>query len=466
MSAIVGIKGHNQFHDTAGKMLRSLAHRGDDAVRQVESDGAFLQMSFHKIEQSFAPLADRDTAVWDGMPPAEISPQALSRWPSPFALAAIWDGDLFIARDPLGVKPLYYGQIDGTLVFASEVKALLLVTDDVHEFPPGHFYTEQQGFQPFTHIQARDFLDDDADTIVSELRKRLEQAIQRWLVTTTVGVWLSGGVDSSVIATLLKPQTTKLHSFVIGLPNAPDLEYGQIMANVLQTEHHAHTISLDDVLGVLPDVIYALESFDALLVRSSVTHYLISKIASEYVELIFTGEGGDELFAGYEYMKNYPLEQLPVILEQAVKSLHNTAYQRVDRCAGAHGLIPCFPFADMDVVEYALRIPAKYKLYQQSDRRIEKWILRRVVEQNIPEKVLWRPKTKFWQGTGLQQLISEYADSHISDRDFMRERRLPNGWILASKEELMYYRIFNEFFGKVSNLDWMGRTQIPGGNIS
>ncbi len=462
MSAIVGIKGHNQFHDTAGKMIRSLAHRGGNEFRQVESDGVFMQMSFCRVEQSLAPLTDRNTAIWDGIPPAEISAQALSRWPSPFAIAAIQDDDLFIARDALGVKPLYYGQINQALVFASEVKALLSVTHDVHEFPPGHFYTAQQGFQPFTHIQARDFLDDDVDTIVSELRKRLEQAIQRWLVTDTVGVWLSGGVDSSVIATLLKPQVTKLHSFVIGLPNASDLEYGQIMADILQTEHHANTISLEDVLAALPDVIYALESFDALLVRSSLTHYLISQMASEYVELVFTGEGGDELFAGYDYMKNYTLEQLPVILEQAVKSLHNTAFQRVDRCAGAHGLIPCFPFADMDVVEYALRIPAKYKLYQQSERRIEKWILRRVVEQNIPEKVLWRPKTKFWQGTGLQQLISDYADSHISDRDFEREQRLPNGWILASKEELMYYRIFNEFFGKASNLGWMGRTQIPG----
>ncbi|WP_427366073.1 asparagine synthase-related protein [Candidatus Caldatribacterium saccharofermentans] len=462
MSAIAGAKGHSRFYDASQKMLRSLAHRGGDELRQVASDGVFMQMSFRKIERFLAPFADRNAAVWDGIPPAEISAQALSRWPSPFVIAAIQDGDLFIARDPLGVKPLYYGQIDGALVFASEVKALLSVTDDVHEFPPGHFYTAQQGFQPFTHIQAGDFLDDDADTIVSELRKRLEQAIQRWLVTDTVGVWLSGGVDSSVIATLLRPRVRKLHSFVIGLPNATDLEYGQIMANLLQTEHHAHIISLDDVLAVLPDVIYALESFDALLVRSSVTHYLISKVASEYVELIFTGEGGDELFAGYDYMKDYPLEQLPVILEQAVRSLHNTAFQRVDRCAGAHGLIPCFPFADMDVVEYALRIPAGYKLYQRSGKRIEKWILRRVVEQDVPEKVLWRPKTKFWRGTGLQQFIGDYADSHVSDRDFERERRLPNGWILASKEELMYYRIFSEFFGKVSNLDWMGRTQIPG----
>jgi len=463
MSAIVGIRGHHQIHDTAGEMLRSLAHRGSDEVRQVELDGVFMQMSYRKIERSFLSLT---AAVGDGIPPAEISAQALSRWPSPFVIAAIQDDDLFIARDALGVKPLYYGQIDGKMVFASEVKALLSVTNDVHEFPPGHFYTAQQGFQPFTHLQARDFLSDDADTIIPELRKRLEQAIQRWLATDTVGVWLSGGVDSTVIATLLKQRVRKLHSFVIGLPNATDLKYAQIMAKLLHTEHHAHTISLDEILAALPDVIYALESFDALLVRSSVTHYLISKIASEYVELIFTGEGGDELFAGYDYMKNYPLEELPVILEQAVKSLHNTAFQRVDRCAGAHGLISCFPFADMDVVEYALRIPARYKLHQQSGRQIEKWILRKVVEQEIPEEVLWRPKTKFWQGTGLQQLLGEYADSHISDRDFERERRLPNGWILASKEELMYYRIFNEFFGKVSNLDWMGRTKIPGRNAS
>jgi len=117
MSAIAGAKGHSRFYDASQKMLRSLAHRGGDELRQVASDGVFMQMSFRKIERFLAPFADRNAAVWDGIPPAEISAQALSRWPSPFVIAAIQDGDLFIARDPLGVKPLYYGQIDGALGF-------------------------------------------------------------------------------------------------------------------------------------------------------------------------------------------------------------------------------------------------------------------------------------------------------------------------------------------------------------
>ncbi|MBC7216894.1 MAG: asparagine synthase [Candidatus Caldatribacterium sp.] len=461
MSALAGIRGYDESYHIVEKMLHPIAHRGGDVRRRVEGNGILMGMSLHEIEQSFTVSREGSTVVWDGMPPSEIDLRVLSHWPVPFVVAAIQDGDLFIARDLLGVKPLYFGKSGEALGFASEVKALLQFTSDVHEFPPGHFYTPRQGFQPFATIQTGNFLDDDEDTMVAELKNRLEQAIQRWLVTDTPGIWLSGGVDSSVIATLLRPRVTKLQSFVIGLPGATDLEYGQAVASILQTDHHAHTISLDDVLAVLPDVIYTLESFDALLVRSSVTHYLISKIASEYVEIIFTGEGGDELFAGYDYMKHYTLEQLPSILEQAVRSLHNTAFQRVDRCAGAHGLLPCFPFADRDVVEYALRIPPEYKLHRRSGRVIEKWILRRVVEQDLPETVLWRPKTKFWQGTGLQQLLSEYADSHVSDHDFERERRLSNGWVLASKEELMYYRIFKEFFGKVSNLDWMGRTQVP-----
>lgn len=421
-----------------------------------------MQMGMRQCEGILHNSLPENPIVWDGICPPAIDVQTLSCWPSPFVVAGISNGDLLIARDPLGVKPLYYGHLDGAFVFASEIKALLQMTNDVHEFPPGSVYTAQQGFQAFASIQTpAEWLTDSAASIVAELRGRIERSIQRFLISESVGVWLSGGVDSSVIATLLSRQVGKLHSFVIGLPGAPDIEYGGQVARILGTEHHAFTITPGDILAALPDTIHALESFDALLVRSSVTHYLISKIAAEFVEIVFTGEGGDELFAGYEYMKEYSLEQIPAILEQATRSLHNTAFQRVDRCAMAHGLVPCFPFVDMDVVEYAFRIPPQYKLYQQSGRRIEKWILRRVMEGKIPDSILWRPKTKFWQGTGVQELLHQYAEEHISDGDFARERLLPNGWTLTSKEELLYYRVFREYFGRASNLAWMGRTEIP-----
>jgi asparagine synthase (glutamine-hydrolysing) len=458
MGAISGVVSAKPRHDLVEKMMVHLSHRGADDIRRIENGGIVMQMSRSEIEKSFDSPQYNESIVWDGILPSQITPANLSHWPNPFAVAAATPQGLFMARNLLGVKPLYYGAADGVFCFASEVKALMQATPDIHEFPVGHYYTERDGFQPFASIQSGDLPYDDPDIMVEELRGRLVRAIDRYIVSDQTGVWLSGGVDSSVIATLLKDRARKVVSFVIGLPGASDIKYGQLVAESLGIEHHAHTIDTNTLLLALPEVIYALESFDALLVRSSVTHYLISKIASDYVDIIFTGEGGDELFAGYEYMRNTPPDKLPGILEDAVKSLHNTAFQRVDRSASSGGLMPCFPFANREVVDFAMKIPAKYKLYHQGDRIIEKWILRKVIEGRIPDSVLWRPKTKFWQGTGVQELLKQYAESAVTNTDFQRERILPNGWELASKEELMYYRLFKESYGGVSRLDWMGRT--------
>jgi len=266
-------------------------------------------------------------------------------------------------------------------------------------------------------------------------------------------------VDSSVIAILAKKHVRELHSFVIGLEGATDLNYGGQVAELLGTKHHPLTVTMEDIFPILPEVIYALESFDALLVRSTITNYLSSAIVADHVGAIFSGEGGDELFAGYAYMKKIPAKQLPLELEAAVGCLHNTALQRVDRSACAQGILPFVPFADMEVVEYALSIPVKHKIYRQGNGEIEKWILRKTIEGKIPDSILWRPKTKFWQGTGLKELIGDYAETKISDSDFQRERTLPNMWRLNTKEELMYYRIFKEQFGDMTQLDWMGRTK-------
>lgn len=458
MGAISGVVSAKPRRDLVEKMMEHLTHRGCDDVRRIENGGIVMQMGRSAVEKSFGSPQFEESIVWDGILPSQITPANLSHWPNPFAVAAATPQGLFMARNLLGVKPLYYGAVDGAFCFASEVKALMQVTPDIHEFPVGHYYTERDGFQQFASIQSGELPYDDPNLMVDELRSRLVRAIDRFIVSDQTGVWLSGGVDSSVIATLLKERARKVVSFVIGLEGASDVKYGQMVADTLEIEHHAHTIDTSALLKALPEVIYALESFDALLVRSSVTHYLISKIASDYVDIIFTGEGGDELFAGYEYMRHTPPEKLPGILEEAVRSLHNTAFQRVDRSASSGGLIPCFPFANREVVEYAMKIPAKYKLYKDGDRIIEKWILRKVIEGRIPDSVLWRPKTKFWQGTGVRELLKQHAEEAVSDGDFRRERILPNGWELQSKEELMYYRIFKDSYGGVSRLDWMGRT--------
>ncbi len=378
----------------------------------------------------------------------------------PFAVAASSPEGIFLARDPLGVCPLYYGHTDdGALCFASEVKALLEATHDVHEFPPGAWYDSQSGFHTYADIRHRSHLElASPDTIASALRTLLEQAIQRRIDSEIMGGWLSGGLDSSAIVALACPHVSELHTFAGGIQGAPDLNYAQQVANYLKTHHHEVIVTLDDLLAALPDVIYHLESFDALLVRSAVTNYLVARYAADHVGSVFSGEGADELFGGYAYLKTLNPTQLPGELLDITRRLHNTALQRVDRSAAAHGLIAHVPFLDLDIVDYALQIPTELKLWRE-DSVVEKWILRRALVDVLPDQVLWRGKAKFWQGTGVGELLADHANTQISDADFDRERHLPNGWRLNTKEELVYYRLFRERFGELDNLAWMGRTK-------
>jgi asparagine synthase (glutamine-hydrolysing) len=298
-------------------------------------------------------------------------------------------------------------------------------------------------------------MDDSPENIALELRHRLSAAVEKRIKRDVVGSWLSGGLDSSTLAALARPHVRKLYTFAAGLPGATDLEFAREVANFIESEHHEIVVDFDRMLAVLPDVIYHLESFDALLVRSSITNYLAGKLASEYVPDVFSGEGGDELFAGYEYLKSLDSSLLADELIDIASRLHNTALQRVDRSAAGHGTTAFTAFLDPEVVDFAIRIPTSYKLRGG----VEKWILRRAIEGKLPERVLNRTKAKFWEGAGVGELLAEHAETHITTNDFNRERLLPNGWTLDSKEELMYYRIFRDYFGSLEDLSWMGRTK-------
>ena len=242
--------------------------------------------------------------------------------------------------------------------------------------------------------------------MAQELRRHLAAAVERHIGNGEVGAWLSGGLDSSAMAALARPHVDRLHTFAAGLAGAPDLAYAAEVAAFIGSDHHEVVVTFAQMLAALPAVIYHLESFDALLVRSSITNYLVAQAAADFVPAVFSGEGGDELFAGYAYLKALDPGALPDELIDIIGRLHNTALQRVDRSASAHGTVAHVAFLDPEVVAYALQIPAEFKLRDG----VEKWILRRALDGALPESVLNRTKAKFWEGAGVGDLLAEYAE--------------------------------------------------------
>lgn len=376
----------------------------------------------------------------------------------PFAVAISTPEGLFIARDLVGITPLYHGTCDGVPCFASEIKALIDWADDIEAFPPGHYGVSGSEPVPFASLETKTPLDKTPEEIASELHDLLTDAVRKRVADCDAGCWLSGGLDSSVLTTLASREIPNMKTFAVGVEGAPDLEHARMVADFVGTDHHELVCTVNDMARALPEVIYHLESFDAPLVRSSLTNYMVGKLSSEHVDVVLSGEGADELFAGYEYLKSMKPSELPVELVEITSSLHNTALQRVDRCSSAQGLVARMGFLDRDVVDYALRIPTEYKIYTNGGV-VEKWILRRAVDGLLPEEVIERRKAKFWEGAGVTDLLAERAEEVVSDSDFAKERILPDGSELRNKEELLYYRIFSECFGDLQDISFVGRTK-------
>jgi asparagine synthase (glutamine-hydrolysing) len=443
MAGIAGVfqTGKNEQVE---QMLDSISHRGDYGKEIFEVDNATIGIVWSQHENESIMELIKKRIFRDGQGFGHLSEVARKN--------NHWE----IFRDELGTAPMYTAFTGtGLLMFASEVKALLPFSENISEMPPGHTLTAAGLEQNFI-LAKRSKLIEDPKVIAMELRSVLSSAIKRRIKSDTMGSWLSGGLDSSSIAALARPHVRTLYTFAGGLKNAPDLKFAKQVSDHIGSDHHEVIITLESMIDILPDVIYQLESFDALLVRSSIINLSVAYAASEYVSEVFSGEGGDELFAGYEYLKSIPLPKLDDELIEITGSLHNTALQRVDRSASAFGTTAHVIFTDPNVIEFALRIPVEMKLKDG----VEKWILRKAMNGLLPESILTRTKSKFWEGAGVGSLISEYASASVTDYDFMAERRLRNGWLLNSKEELLYYRLFKDHFGELDELNWMGRSKV------
>ncbi|MCA8998397.1 MAG: hypothetical protein KDA80_15470, partial [Planctomycetaceae bacterium] len=283
---------------------------------------------------------------------------------------------------------------------------------DVEAIHPGAMYDSVNGIRHWYRIpQGAAELEPDMEPepIWRELRLVLEEAVQKWMVADVeVGSFLSGGLDSSIIAALAAQMIDRpLKTFSVGLEGSPDLTAAKRVAKHIGSEHYELAFTEEDIIEVLPHVIYHLESADVDLVRSAIPTHFATTLARRHVKAILTGEGADELFAGYSYHHDYAdsPRQLADELTRSLMNMHNINLQRVDRISMAQGLEARTPFLDRELIDFAQSIPATLKMKVETKdsgerRTIEKWILRKACEDLLPEDLIRRKKAQFDEGSG------------------------------------------------------------------
>lgn len=474
MCGITGIWGAADV-DTVRSMMDTLGHRGpDDRGMYVSPGGKGLlghtRLSIMDPEKGHQPLFNEDRSkaiVANGeiynfpllLPELsrrhsfgtrndseaivhlyeEHGPDTVSRLDGMYAFIIADGNDLFAARDPIGIKPLYYGKKNDAILFSSEIKALSPHCDAVHEFPPGTIYHSGKGFQTFYTVpEIAPEENMSIEECVRQIRETVEQAVVKRLMSDVpVGAFLSGGLDSSIIAAIARKHIGHLHTFSVGTEGSSDLAAARVVARHIGSIHHEYILTEQEIREKLPDIIYYLESFDQDLVRSAIPCYFTSRLASEHVKVILTGEGADELYAGYTYYKD--IQDAAVLngeLRRSVSALHNINLQRVDRMTMAHSIEGRVPFLDLKSISLGQRIPPELKL--SNGNKIEKWILRKAFEDLLPKEIAWRVKEQFDEGSGVVAIQNRIGgNGNRYDR---------NGVSIRSAEEAAYFDIFQNVF--------------------
>jgi asparagine synthase (glutamine-hydrolysing) len=380
-----------------------------------------------------------------------------------FALVIVdKEENIYLVRDFIGTKPLYYYKDGKTLMFASEVKSLIGFTSDIKEFPPGSYMVNLSEPKVIKKVDTDNYTiinDQDSGALEDKLEKYLLKSMDTRIAddNSKLGVWLSGGIDSSIVAALLKEFTDKVYTYSVGHEGSPDLEAAKVVSDYLGTIHTECMLDTEELFTNIPKAIYHLESFDAPLVRSTLGNMIVSKISAPS-DIVFSGEGGDELFAGYNYFLEYDSSR--VIQKEcvnAINSLHNTALQRVDRTSNAYGVNIKLPMLDENLLNYVLKIPPKNKV--RKDKNTGKYILRKVAAKYLPDDIAWRSKEKFWEGAGIEDTLEKKINTIITDKEFSDNIESSDGPTLRNKEEAYYYRVFKDYYPDVNIEDILSFTQ-------
>lgn len=378
-------------------------------------------------------------------------------------------GGFVAARDPVGIKPLYWARRNGTVRFASELRAFDPEwLDRVAVFPPGHVWTPEQGLRRFASATGGGGQDAVGPRDDAGRRQAMRAAIvasveRRMMADVPVGVFLSGGLDSSIVAAVAARcahgEGRRLPTFAVGAEGSADVQAARRVAEHLGTEHHERVYTTEEAVAVLPTVVETLESYEPSLVRSAMPNYFLAELAARHCKVVLTGEGADELFAGYAYLGEIAdTAELHRELVTTVESLHNLNLQRCDRMTMAHSLEARVPFLDLDVIALALELPARDK--RSDETRMEKHLLRTAFADVLPDDIVWRRKSQFGDGSGARDVLAAHAEVTVTSAELRaaQAQRTPPP---RSKEELVYQGVFRRRFPGVADARVLGRFATP-----
>ena len=385
----------------------------------------------------------------------EYGPDMFRRLDAEFALV-LFDGDtgdFIAARDPIGIRPLYYGESksDGAMVFASEAKNLVGLVGEIHPFPPGHYYYRGE-FVCYRDISRPEGVSEDSlEDACRKIREKLTAGIEKRLDSDApVGFLLSGGLDSSLVASVAARNMHRpLRTFAIGMVgDAIDLKYAREVSDYLGTEHTEVMMTPDEVIGVLPELVALLGTFDITTIRASVGMYLLCKYIHENTDIrvLLTGEVSDELF-GYKYTDFAPsADAFQKEAEKRVRELHTYDVLRADRCISVNSLEARVPFGDLDFVSYVMGLDPEMKRNRYG---IGKYLLRHAFEGDyLPADILWREKAAFSDAVGHSMVddIKAYAETLYTDSEFETRAAKYDCARPFTKESLYYRELFETYY--------------------
>ena len=384
-------------------------------------------------------------------------------------------GGFVAARDPIGIRPLYYGyDKEGSILFASEPKNLLDLTDKIMPFPPGHYFKDGQFVCYCDLTKVENICHDDLDTICTNIREKLIAGVEKRLVADAkVGFLLSGGLDSSLVCSIAaKRSKTPIKTFAIGMSeDAIDLKYAREVAEHIGSDHTEVIITKDSVLSALEWVIMVLGTYDITTIRASMGMYLLCEAIHKNTDIrvLLTGEISDELF-GYKYTDFAPsAEAFQKEAEKRLRELHMYDVLRADRCISVNSLEARVPFGDLDFVKYVMSIDPEKKLNKYGKG---KYLLRRAFEGDyLPESILYREKAAFSDAVGhsMVDYLKEFAASHYTDEEFEHRRCAYNHARPFTKESLYYREIFEKYYPGQSEMVidfWMPNKSWDGCDVN